>query len=483
MRNFIVFYINGKRHQISGELAFKPLSTFLRKDLALTGTKIVCSEGDCGACTVLAAGLSELKNNQLRYQTINSCIKYLHLCDLKHFITIEGIKNKEKLSPVQNAMIDHHGSQCGFCTPGFVCALSSLAENCKIDNKPITEKKVKNYTTGNLCRCTGYKPIVNAGMNIELANYELLATRYHDQLMLDEFKELSQVSVELKGDNKKLFIPATEKQTADYLSNNKLSIKLESGGTDTGVVQNKGYSKIVNVLSLNLLADNDAVIKNHKTFEIGPKATWSTIEKALTNDIPEFANLIKVFASPQIKNTGTLVGNVANASPIGDGIPFLMVANAKLELTSSNGKRNVAVENFYKGYKQMDMNPDEFISKLIIPIPDKATFTKLYKISLRKDLDISAVTFAANFSLNNNKLKDVKIAYGGVGPVVLRLTRVEKELETKEFSLESFEKILPLIEKGITPLSDHRGSKEYRHLIAKNLMLKCFHEVKEMVNL
>jgi xanthine dehydrogenase small subunit len=483
MRNYIVFYINGKRHQISGEMAFKPLSTFLRKDLALTGTKIVCGEGDCGACTVLAAGLSDIKNDQFRYQTINSCIKYLHLCDLKHFITIEGIKNKEKLSPVQVSMINYHGSQCGFCTPGFVCALSAMAEDCKIDNKPISEKKVKNYTTGNLCRCTGYKPILNAGMNIDLNDYQILAGRYHDPSMISEFIKLSKVAVELEGDQKKLFIPTTEKQASDYLSNKTIIIKLESGGTDTGVIQNKGYGNIEKVLSLDLIMANDEVIKTKHTFEIGPQATWTIIEKALAKDIPEFSNLIKIFASPQIKNTGTLVGNVANASPIGDGIPYLMVSNAELELCSSRGKRKIAVDSFYKGYKQMDMNCDEFISKLIIPIPDKKTIIKLYKISLRKDLDISAVTFAATFSLDGNKLKDVKIAYGGVGPVVLRLSDVEKELETKEFNLQNIERILPLIESGISPLSDHRGSKEYRHLIAKNLMLKCFHEVSEQVTL
>jgi xanthine dehydrogenase small subunit len=481
MRNYILFYINGKRHEISGEMAFKPLSTFLRKDLGLTGTKIVCSEGDCGACTVLAAGLDNLVNGKLQYQTINSCIKYLYLCDLKHFITIEGIKDKEILTPVQNSMIDYHGSQCGFCTPGFICALSSMADDCINENKVITEKKIKNYTTGNLCRCTGYKPILNAGLNIDLKNYQTLTDRYHDLNIINEFKNHRNISVELKGNEKTLFIPTTEEKVSELLSCNQIC-KVECGGTDQGVVQNKGYSKIIDVISLELLENNNTILKVKNNYEIGPRATWSNIETALRDDMPEFSNLIHIFASPQIKNTGTLVGNIANASPIGDGIPFLMVAKAKIELTSSEGKRVVSIDQFYKGYKQMDIKPNEFISKLVIPIPAKKTLTKLYKISLRKDLDISAVTFAASIEVNQNKMSNVKIAYGGVGPVVMRLKEVEKELENSKFELSSFKKTLPLIEAGIAPMSDHRGSKEYRHLIAKNLMLKCFHELEQQVS-
>ena len=386
MRNYILFYINGKRHEIYGEMAFRPLSTFLRKDLGLTGTKIVCSEGDCGACTVLNAGLNDIENGKLRYHTINSCIKYLHLCDLKHFITIEGIKDKNLLTPVQSSMIEHHGSQCGFCTPGFICTLSSMSDDCVLDKKLITEKKVKNYTTGNLCRCTGYKPIINAGMNIDLKNYKTLSQRYHDSSMIEDFEKHSQVPVELTGVNKRLFIPTSENDAAKYLSDKSDQCKIEAGGTDLGVVQNKCHGMIIDVLSFDLIKNNNKITKKDNSFEIGPRATWSEIEKALSKDFPEFYKLIHVFASPQIKNAGTLVGNIANASPIGDGIPFLLVGNASLELTSLQGKRMVSVDKFYKAYKQMDMEADEFISKLIIPIPSKNTLTKLELIAVMDEI-------------------------------------------------------------------------------------------------
>ena len=232
------------------------------------------------------------------------------------------------------------------------------------------------------------------------------------------------------------------------------------------------------VLSLYKVPRMSLIEKKGSEFHIGATATWHDIEKALKNDIPEYSKLIHIFASPQIKNTGTLVGNIANASPIADGTPFLFVCGAKVVLASSDGERTVPLTNFYKGYKELDLRKNELISKVIIPIPPKDHYLKLYKVSLRKDMDISAVTFASLGQIENGLIKNIKIAYGGVGPVVKRLPKTEALLQNKNWNENIFKEAMEQVGKEITPISDVRGSAQFRTQVSKNLLMKYYREIQ-----
>ena len=480
MRDTIIFYINGNRHEIGHKDAFKPLSDYLRYDLGKTGTKVVCAEGDCGACTVLVASGRDKEEGKLYYRSINSCITFLYLMDLHSIITVEGISNDKELHPVQSSMRENHGAQCGYCTPGFICAMAGMTDDLKKKDKSITKKGAKNYLTGNLCRCTGYEPILTAALSTDLSKVSPLYDRYHSQDMINEFDGLKNQTLKIKNDHYELFLPSQINEAVQLLG--EKDIKIISGATDIGVQVNKGHYEINKVLSLCRIQDIEKIEKVNGEFHVGAAATWTEIERAFEKDIPEYSRLLHLFASPQIKNTGTLVGNIANASPIADGIPFLMVCGASVILLSSKGERTVPLTQFYKGYKDLDLEKDELIKKVIIPIPPKEHLLKLYKVSLRKDLDISAVTFACKTQIENDCIKNIKLAYGGVGPVIKRLEKTERFLESKPWNEMTIKEGMNLIEKEISPISDLRGSAQFRTQVSKNLLMKFFTENQTQQN-
>lgn len=474
MRDYICFYINGKRHEVRGDEVFKGLSEYLRYDVALPGTKVVCAEGDCGACTVLVSALHDKRDGRLRYRSLNSCISFLYLLDLHSIITVEGIEEEDQLHQVQSCMRECHGAQCGYCTPGFICAMAGMTDELIEKNKSLDTKRSQNFLTGNLCRCTGYEPILKAADSIDLKKISPLFERYHDEKMLNEFEDLSKKAVDIKTDARRLHLPVDEASVLNLVDND---IRITSGATDLGVLVNKGKIEQGKIISLGHIKGFKDVEKVENEYHVYAKATWSTIEKAIGNDIPEYARLIRVFASPQIKNKGTLIGNVANASPIGDGIPFLMVSGARVEMVSKNGERQVELEDFFLGYKKIDVGKGEYIRKIILPIPRAEDWIKLYKVCGRKDLDISAVTFAGVVNVKNQKIENAKLAYGGVGPVVLRVSGTETFLHEKPFNRDTFKSAASILENEITPMSDLRGTKEFRMVVAKNLLMKFYDEL------
>ena len=477
MRDKIIFYLNGKKHEIDAKDAFTSLSTYLRDDLGKTGTKVVCAEGDCGACTVLVASRKDLDKGKLVYKSLNSCITFLHLMDLHSIITVEGVAEKDKLHPVQESMMVNHGAQCGYCTPGFICAMAGMTDQLKLKEKPIDEKTTKNYLTGNLCRCTGYDSIIKSSLAVNLKEVNPLYERYHNSEMLKEFEDLEKEGVVLENKSRQIFLPS-KIDDALKLKNDQKLLKCTSGATDLGVQVSKGRHEMEQVLSLYRVPEMSKIEKKGQEFHIGATATWHDIEKALKNDIPEYSKLIHIFASPQIKNAGTLVGNIANASPIADGTPFLFISEAKVVLSCTDGERVVPITQFYKGYKDLNLKDNELITKVIIPIPPKEYFLKLYKVSLRKDMDISAVTFAGMGNIENGQIKSIKLAYGGVGPVVKRLSTTEKLLNGKEWNEKNIGEATLQVEKEITPISDVRGSAKFRTQISKNLLMKFYREIR-----
>jgi xanthine dehydrogenase small subunit len=479
MRENILCYINGERTQIKGEHAFMTVAQYLRYQKGLTGTKIVCSEGDCGACTILVSRM--VSEKMTPYKSINSCISFMYLLDRCHIVTVEGLGDIEHLHPVQEEMVKCHGSQCGYCTPGFICAMANMAEDLKATGKKNSTQKIKNYLTGNLCRCTGYEPIIKAGENIDLDKVQPLAQMYNEVDILEDFIAIANDSVKIKFEDKEVFLPSKFREVVSFKNDNPNS-KLASGATDLGVLHNKGKIELNKILCLNNLGEAYKVVETQDTLEIGAKASLDDVEKACESTFPEFSRKLHIFASPQIKNKGTLVGNLVNASPIGDSIPFLKVAEANIILAGSAGVRILNINDFFLGgYKELDLKPTEFVFKISLPLTNHKF--KLYKVSLRKDLDISSVTFACRYIIENQVIKDISFAFGGVGPVVIRVTDLENMARGQKINRELFKKLANEIKNHITPMSDLRGTKEFRQLISHNLLLKFYDEVSSEIGI
>lgn len=467
-RSTIIATINHNTVEISDDKAFMSLATYLRNELSLTGTKIVCAEGDCGACTVLLANETGT-DGKFIFKSVNACILPLYLIDGAQIITVEGLKNQGELSHIQISMAENHGAQCGYCTPGVVCAMSGMAEKLKNENKPITEKRLKNFLTGNLCRCTGYLPIIEAGMKIDLSKTDFLKDRYLAAAFQKEVKKTKTI-----GD---IFIPVTLDEALVELEKNP-DFRIVSGSTDIGVLVNKGKIQNQKTLGLYRIPELKKIFHDQNYLTVGAAVTLSEFESYIENHIPELSRKLRIFASPQIKNQGTLIGNVVNASPIGDTIPYLMASEAIVTLESKSGKREIKLPDFYLGYKKLDKRPDELITRVKIPQLKKDEYVKLYKISMRKDLDISAVTFAGIISLDKNKkIKSARIALGGVAATVVRLTEIEKKMIGEDFSKDSFIRFADTLPQYISPLSDLRASKEYRILVSQNFFRKFHDEV------
>ncbi len=471
MRNSIILFVNGEREELSPENSFMTVAEYLRYKKGLTGTKVVCSEGDCGACTILVA---RMQNGKLGpYKAINSCISFMYLLDQTHLITVEGLKKDNELHPVQKAMVENHGAQCGFCTPGFICAMAALTEDAKNEKFPLEEKRVKNYLTGNLCRCTGYDSIIKSGCSVDLRTTPLLGSFYDDGKIEKELATLKG-SVRLTFENKTIFLPASVDEAT--LEKKTKSPRMISGSTDLGVVSNKGKLALTEMMSLNNIASMYSVEETATHLIVGAKASLAEIEERTAKAFPAFSNNLHIFASPQIKNSGSLVGNLVNASPIADTIPFLRVAEAEVVLRSSAGERVVNVNTFIKGgYKELDMRSDEIVTHIRLPKTNHEY--KLYKVSSRRDLDISTVTMAVRYTLKNNVLEEFSLALGGVGPTVLRMNQIEAKAIGQYFNQALFKRLATDVKNSINPLSDVRGSTDFRLILCHNLMLKFCDEV------
>ena len=464
MRDFLLLYVNGEPVEVRGRSAFRTLAQFLREERRATGTKIVCDEGDCGACTVLVGREEE---GRLAYRPVNACIQHMYQLDRTHVVTVEGLS--DDLSPVQAAMIEHQGAQCGFCTPGFVVALTALFE----DGSELDEGDVRDGLTGNLCRCTGYEPITRAAMAVDPSRTQRLNDRYPPEEILEALSEPEPVLI--AGQGQTFSSPVTLDDAVRYKAEHEGTVIVQ-GGTDVGVWCNKRDFEPHAVLSLEQIPDMNRMEVKDGRMEVGGSVTLHRLERFVRTLVPPFYDILKVFGSPQIRHAATLAGNIANASPIADTLPFLYVMEAEVELAGTGGRRRVDIRSFYKGYKTLDMAPDELIARIIIPLPAADEELRLYKVSKRHDLDIS--TFTAAFLLKrDDRIEDIRIAYGGVGPVVLRLPRTESWLKGK--SLEAFVQAGAIARQEISPISDVRGSREFRLLLAETILQKFYHEIEE----
>lgn len=467
MRNHLDLFVNGHPERIAGADAFRTVASWLREIRGATGTKTVCEEGDCGACTVL---VGTPRDGSLDYKPVNSCIQFLFQLDGTHLVTVEGLKLGEELSAVQQSMVDHQGSQCGYCTPGFVVAMTALHES----TPGITESDAREALTGNLCRCTGYEPIIKAALDMTRGHGKRIEELYPSRPIADALvKVAGPVRVEAAG--RTFFAPSTLDEALAFLADQPGAVIVQ-GGTDFGVQCNKRGLRPDVMMTLSRVEGLDGISVEGGALVVGGRATLGSLEAFTRGRVSSLHGILCLFGSPQIRNAGTLAGNIANASPIADTLPFLFVCGAELELASSRGKRVVGINSFYKGYKKLDLAPGEMITRVRIPLPGEAETIRLYKVSKRRDLDISTFTAAIRMTLDGGRMSGVSLAYGGVAPVVLRLPKTEALLEGREANEALFREAGEVARTEIAPISDVRGSKEFRSLLASNVLMKFFHE-------
>ena len=468
--NTLKFVWENKIHSISNIDPNETILNYVRLNLKKTGTKEGCAEGGCGACTVV---LGDLKNNKIVYQAINSCIAFVPSLEGKQLILVEDLVSKNgALHSVQEAMINYHGSQCGFCTPGFVMSLFAMYKNFSSYNK----ENIQNSISGNLCRCTGYRAIIDAAKSLNNVN-RLDQFDKNKKKIISLLKKINSENLSLKNGNKKFFSPKNINELKKTIKDNPNSIFL-SGGTDLSLNVTKGRKDINNIISLNLIKELKFIKERNGNIEVGAATSLIEFELFIKKYYPDFNAILKRYGSVQIRNVATIAGNIATASPIGDTLPLLLSLDAKVVLQKISKKTILSLKNFFVSYRKTKLKKGQFIHSIIIPIFKKNIF-KAYKISKRIDDDISSVCASFNLEINNKKIKNIKIAYGGMAPIPKRAINCEKTLINSSFSEESFEKAKKNLEKDFSPINDTRATKDYRMEVAKNLLMKCFIEIKK----
>jgi xanthine dehydrogenase small subunit len=485
MRDHVILWVNGRRREIRGEDAFLTTSDYLRRRAGLVGTKIVCAEGDCGACTVL---VGRPEGGGVRWLPIDSCIRFMFQLDGCHLVTVEGLARDGELAPVQQAMIDCHGSQCGFCTPGFVMTLAAACHGIASDGGDSdggdSNGRMVDWQrelAGNLCRCTGYLPIIEAAERAT-ADPGWLAERYPPATWADEARRLGTDSLAIPhdpGGPRRLFMPTTLAEALAIRAAHPQA-RVVAGATDLGVLWNKGLLDVAAWLDLGRVAGLDRIAVERQedgaTLVAGSTCSWTDHLAACRDHCPALVPVLEVFGGPQIRHVGTLGGNIVTGSPIGDSLPMLFATDASLELASVRGRRTVPITAFYTGYRRTVLAPDELLVGVRMPLPSSTELVRCYKVSRRRDLDISTFTAAIRLTLSGETIARAAVAYGGVGPTVLRLPATEASLVGRPFTEATFREAGSVAVREISPISDVRGSRDYRLALARNVLLKFFHE-------
>ena len=469
MRDRIRFFLNGRLTEVNGDDVFLTLADYLRRKVGLAGTKVVCAEGDCGSCTVL---VGRPIGAVMEYTAVTSCIQILLQLDAAHVVTVEGLRDGTKLNPIQQSMVACHGTQCGFCTPGFVVALYGMMGS----GKAVDQETVRRGLTGNLCRCTGYDSILRAAMTTDRAALKSLDTLYPPAEMLADLSAAGGEEVRIDTASRRFYKPVGIQQAAQFRKDNP-GCSVIAGGTDLGVVYNKRIREIPVAMSLAGIASLREVRVDEKAMHIGAGATLSTFAMLAKQHVPELGRFMEWFGSALIRNAGTIGGNLVTGSPIGDTLPAMIALGAEIELTGLAGSRRVPISQFYTGYRQTVMAADELVTMVHIPLLEASQTLKLYKISRRKDLDISSFGAAIWMQQTNGTVDDIRLAFGGVGPTVLRLSKTEAVLRGYAPTLQRFEQAGEIAREEVTPISDVRGSAEYRRTLAGNILSKFWHEV------
>ncbi|HUH87396.1 MAG TPA: xanthine dehydrogenase small subunit [Pusillimonas sp.] len=469
-RDHIRFYLNGTLHEVAPRSTTQTVLQYLREERSLTGTKEGCGEGDCGACTVMQASLGQ--QGRLVYQSINACIRFLPTLDGKAVWTVEGLQQENgDLHPVQQAMVDHHGSQCGFCTPGFIMSMYTMYQNGQV--RPVREE-VLDQLSGNLCRCTGYRPIIDAACNM----HAYPSARLDDvtvRKQLEALRDSGQGMLAINTAGQSYFAPTTVDELAQLYQQHPDAVLL-AGGTDVGLWVTKQLKDLPVVIYLGDIAELDSIQRRDNALHIGAAANLNDGYEAIAAQYPEVLELWKRFASMPIRNSGTLVGNLANGSPIGDSAPFLIAIGSRVVLRKGSRRRELPLEDLYLDYRKQDREPGEFVEAVVVPLRSPECRVATYKLSKRIDQDISAVCSAYALTINQGKVATIRIAHGGMAATSKRARQAEKALIGQEWSEASIAGAMQALDLDYQPLTDMRASDDYRRKSARNLLYRFYLE-------
>ncbi|MEW5686835.1 MAG: xanthine dehydrogenase small subunit [Pseudomonadota bacterium] len=460
----IRFLLDGEVRELSDIDPTLTVLNLLRYDLRRTGTKEGCAEGDCGACTVV---LGELEDGRVRFRAVNACILFAPLLDGKALFTVESLGREGNLHPVQQAMVDHHGSQCGFCTPGFVMSLYAIQR----EGGSTSTGALKDALAGNLCRCTGYGPIIAAGQGMGsdplAAGVDALAAA------LAAIQPTESLTLEHVAG--RFFAPASGEALAEVLLAHPDATIL-AGGTDVGLWVTKQHRALPTLVSLNAATDLRRIEDLGDAVRIGAGVRYADAHATLAALHPAFDELLRRLGGQQVRNLGTVCGNVANGSPIGDMPPVLIAAGATLVLRRGAERRELPLEGYFLAYGKQDRRPGEFVEAVLVPKLAADRVFSIAKLSKRFDQDISAVCLGLSVGVEAGYVTDARIAFGGMAATPKRAGACEAALVGRPWTRETVEAAVEALPDDFAPITDMRASAAYRLEAAGNLILRAYLE-------
>ncbi|WP_404338591.1 xanthine dehydrogenase small subunit [Sphingomonas sp. MMS12-HWE2-04] len=463
MDNAIRFLLDGEVIAIDAPDPTGTLLDLLRYRMRRTGTKEGCAEGDCGACTV---ALGSLDGETVRWRAVNACILFLPMLDGKALMTVESLSKGGTLHPVQQALADGYGSQCGFCTPGFVMSLYARS----IAAEGTEDVPVGDVLAGNLCRCTGYGPILAVG------EAHPPASTAADPAIVAALKDLRRAEpLSLRHPERTAFVPRTSDELSTFVAANP-DARIVAGATDVGLWVTKQLREIDSLVFVGDVADLKAVEETPEGLGLGANVRYSEARASLARLHPDLGELVRRIGGLQVRNAGTIGGNIANGSPIGDMPPALIALGASVTLRHGEARRTLPLADFFLAYRKQDRVPGEWIERIDIPRPAPETLVRIVKLSKRFDSDISSLCAAFVLPIVDGTIGEARVAFGGMAGIPSRAPVCEAALSGRPWSAETLDAAAHALREDFTPLDDLRGSSEYRLAAAGNLLRRLWHE-------
>jgi xanthine dehydrogenase small subunit len=466
------FILGGEVVTVSRIDPTRTVLSFLREDLHRPGTKEGCAEGDCGACTVV---VGELNGDRLEMKTVNACIQFVPTLDGTALFTVEDLRQPDgSLHPVQQAMVDCHGSQCGFCTPGFIMSLWDVYLKRGDGADRPSDRELRTALAGNLCRCTGYRPILEAGHRM----FDLPSVGFDREAVRQKLAALRRAeSLAYAHAGRKFFAPQSLAELLQLRAKYSKACLL-AGSTDVGLWVTKQLRELPVILFVGQVRELKEMRQQDGTLRIGAGVSLTDAYAALARHYPQLTEMWERFASVPIRNAGTMGGNVANGSPIGDSMPWLIALGARVVLRNTERSRTIPMEDLYVGYMKKSMQADEVLEAIEVPLPRPDIRFRTYKLSKRYDSDISAVCAAFGIRLNGNRIDAARVAFGGMAATPKRAIHTEAALNGKVWSEATARDAMAALAQDYQPLTDMRASAEYRLKSAQNLVYRFFLETR-----